>query len=145
MERPWEAMLRSVIPFGGLLLLLAIPPVFAHHSFSMEFDSTMPVTVKGSVTKVDWRNPHTYFSIAGKDDRGRQATWIFETVGPAGLLRSGWHKDSVRVGDNVTVFGYRSRAGLPIGSARLVVLMDGEKLSVGSPYDGGPQANGGRR
>jgi hypothetical protein len=138
-------ILTSFISIGGLALWLAAPPIFAHHSFSMEFDSTMPVTFKGAVTKVDWRNPHAYVYVTGKDERGRTANWIFETVGPAGLARSGWHRDSVRVGDNITVYGYRSRAGLNIASARLVVLMDGQKLTVGSAYDGGPQSNGGRQ
>jgi hypothetical protein len=107
----------------------------------MEFDSDKPVTVNGSVTKVDWRNPHTYFSVNGKDERGNAGNWVFETAGPARLARNGWHRDSVRIGDKVTVFGYRCRAGLNIGSARVVVLRDGQRLSVGSAYDGGPGSN----
>jgi hypothetical protein len=133
--------MTAVIPVGGIVLLLAAAPVFAHHSFSMEFDSGQPVTVRGVVTKVEWRNPHTYLYVEVKDGKGKLINWTFETAGPAGLARSGWHRDSVKVGDQVIVSGYRSRAGLNIASARTVVLMDGHKLSAGSAYDGGPRWN----
>jgi hypothetical protein len=130
-----------VIPVRGIALLLAAAPIFAHHSFSMEFDSSQPVNLRGVVTRVEWRNPHTYLYVDVKGGEGKMTHWTFETAGPAGLARSGWHRDSVKVGDQVTVFGYRSRAGLNIASARTVVLMDGHKLSAGSAYDGGPRWN----
>ena len=130
-----------VIPVGGIVLLLAATPIFAHHSFSMEFDSSQPVNLRGVVTKVEWRNPHTYLYVDVKDGEGKAINWTFETAGPAGLARSGWHRDSVKVGDHVAVFGYRSRAGSNIASARSVVLMDGHRLSAGSAYDGGPRPN----
>jgi hypothetical protein len=107
----------------------------------MEFDSSQPVTLRGVVTKVEWRNPHTYFYVDVKGTGAKVTNWTFETAGPTGLARSGWHRDSMRVGDEVTVFGYRSRAGANIASAREVVLMDGHKLMAGSAYDGGPRGN----
>jgi hypothetical protein len=130
-----------VIPVGGIVLLLAATPVFAHHSFSTEFDASQPVNLRGVVTKVEWRNPHTYLYVDVKDGEGRVINWTLETAGPAGLARSGWHRDSIKVGDRVTVSGYRSRAVSNIASARLVVLMDGHRLSAGSAYDGGPRPN----
>lgn len=133
--------MTAVIPVGGIVLLLAATPTFAHHSFSMEFDSSQPVTLRGVVTKVEWRNPHTYFYVDVKGGGGKVVNWTFETAGPTGLARSGWHRDSVKVGDEVTVIGYRSRAVSNIASARAVVLMDGHKLMAGSAYDGGPQGN----
>jgi len=99
--------MTTVIPMGGIALLLAAAPGFAHHSFSTEFDSGQPVTLRGVVTKVEWRNPHTYLYVDVKNRAGKVINWIFETAGPAGLARSGWHRDTVKVGDQVTVSGYR--------------------------------------
>jgi hypothetical protein len=133
--------MTTVIPVGGIVLLLAAAPTFAHHSFSMEFDSRQQVTLRGVVTKVEWRNPHTYLYVDVKNSEGKVIHWTFETAGPAGLARAGWHRDSVKVGDQVTVSGYRSRAGLNIASARSIILMDGRRLSAASAYDGGPWSN----
>jgi hypothetical protein len=133
--------MTSVIPLGGIALLLAATPIVAHHSFSMEFDSSQPVNLRGVVTKVEWRNPHSYLYVDVRNANGKVSNWTFETAGPARLARSGWHRDSVKVGDQVTVSGYRSRSGLNIGSARSVVLMDGQRLAAGSEYDGGPRSN----
>jgi Family of unknown function (DUF6152) len=133
--------MTTVILVGGIVLLLAATPAFAHHSFSMEFDSKQLVTLRGVVTKVEWRNPHTYLYVDVKNSEGKAINWTFETAGPAGLARAGWHRDSVKVGDQVTVSGYRSRAGLNIASARSIILMDGHRLSAASAYDGGPWSN----
>jgi hypothetical protein len=133
--------MTTVIPVGGIVLLLAAAPTFAHHSFSMEFDSRQQVTLRGVVTKVEWRNPHTYLYVDVNNSEGKLIHWTFETAGPAGLARAGWHRDSVKVGDQVTVSGYRSRAGLNIASARSIILMDGRRLSAASVYDGGPWSN----
>jgi len=116
-------------------------PIFGHHAITSEFDTGEPVQVKGIVTRVEWRNPHTYLYVEVKDRSGNPADWTFETAGPLGLAHNGWTRDSVRAGDQVTIFGYRSRSGLSIASARAVVLKNGKKLSAGSPYDGGPKEN----
>ena len=96
----------------------------------------------GTVTTVEWRNPHTYFYVEIRDRRGNTADWTFETAGPLSLARNGWTRDSIRAGDQITILGYRSRSGLNIASARSVVLKNGQRLSAGSPYDGGPKENG---
>jgi hypothetical protein len=127
----------------GLLLtgltLLQAPPLSAHHSFAAEFDAKQRITVKGVVTKVEWTNPHTYFYVDVKGERGAVVNWAFETAGPNTLARQGWSRQSLKAGDQVTVTGYRARDGLLIASAREVVLSDGRKVFVGSTVDGGPQ------
>jgi hypothetical protein len=113
-------------------------PVRAHHSFAAEFDAKQPVMLKGIVTKVEWTNPHTYFYVDVKGASG-VVNWAFETAGPNTLARQGWSRQSLKVGDEVTVVGYRARDGLPIASAREIVMSDGRKVLVGTPVDGGPQ------
>lgn len=119
--------------------MVALAPGMAHHAFSWEFDAGKPVTVSGTVAKVEWANPHTYFYVDVKDDKGRVAHWIFETAGPNTLNRRGCRRDSVKEGDPVTVVGYQARGAAKIASARLIILGDGRRLMVGSPGDGGPQ------
>ena len=130
------------IRFSIVVLSLFAAPVFGHHAFLTEFDSSQPVQVTGTVTTVEWKNPHTYFYVEIRDRRGSTADWTFETAGPLGLARNGWTRDSIRAGDQITIFGYRSRSGLRIASARSVLLKNGRKLSAGSLYDGGPNGKG---
>jgi hypothetical protein len=132
---------RSFVASAALGSVLAAAPVFAHHSFSMEFDSSQPIQLTGVITRVDWRSPHSYFYMDVKDENGKLVNWTFEAAGPAGLSRNGWSRDSIRVGDHVTVSGYRARSAAQIASARAVTLLDGRRLSAGSAYDGGPHAN----
>lgn len=121
----------------GIALLAALP-IRAHHSFAAEFDAKQPVTFTGRVTKVEWTNPHTYFYVDVKGATG-VVNWAFETAGPNTLARQGWSRESLKVGDQVTVVGYRARDGLPIASARQIVMSDGRKVLMGTPADGGPQ------
>ena len=118
--------------------LVAGMPLAAHHSFAAEFDANKRVTLKGVVTKVEWSNPHTYFYVDVKGESGAVVNWAFETAGPNTLSRQGWSRQSLKIGDQVTVVGYQARDGLPIASAREVVLSDGHRVFVGSAVDGGP-------
>jgi hypothetical protein len=119
--------------------LLAIAgPLSAHHAFAVEFDAKRQVTLSGVVTKVDWSNPHTYFYVNVKEQSGSLVNWTFETAGPNTLAKLGWDRKSLKVGDQVTVTGYRARGAANIASARSIVLADGRKVSAGSPVDGGP-------
>ena len=120
----------------GLVLWAA--PAAAHHSFGAEFDGTRQLSFQGVVTKVDWTNPHTFFYVdvsAG----GHTVNWAFETAGPNLLARLGWKRDSLKVGDRVTVVAYPAWDGARIGSARRVILADGRTVFAGSAADGGPK------
>ena len=119
-------------------LALGALPILAHHSFSAEYDDTKPVKVSGVVTKVEWMNPHVFVYVEVKED-GKTANWACETAGPNTLERQGWSRTTLRIGDRVTVMGYRARDGAYVASAREVVLADGRKVFVGSPYDGAPK------
>src|SRR5256885_8868050 len=88
---------------GGLLL--AALPILAHHSFAAEYDANKPVTLTGAVTKVEWMNPHARFYIDVKDASGQMANWELELGSPNGLMRSGWTRNSLKIGDMVTVTG----------------------------------------
>jgi hypothetical protein len=120
------------------LCIAPLMPLLAHHSFSAEFDGTKAVELKGVVTKLDWANPHVYFYIDVKDDKGNIVSWGCETGGPGGLIRAGWRRDSMKAGDQVTVDGYLAKDGSHLVDARNVTLPDGRKVFVGTQGDGGP-------
>jgi hypothetical protein len=124
---------------GRLVLLMlvagiATPQVIsAHHSFAAEFDSSKVVTVTGSVTKVEWQNPHTFFYLDVKDDSGVVTNWALELGSPNGLMRDGWTRNTLKIGDVVTVEGSQARTGKPIANARVVTLKaTGQRLFAAS-------------
>jgi hypothetical protein len=121
-------------------LALIVGPLWAHHSFSLEFDSTKQVTFRGVVTKVEWMSPHMYFYLDVKDGASKVVNWTFESAGPNALARRGWNRNTLKVGDRITVIGYRAKDNdVHVASAREVVLADGRKVVAASPNDGGPQ------
>ncbi len=124
----------------ALILGLAVPgvPTYAHHSVSAEFDLSKRITLQGRVTKIEWMNPHVYVYL-DVNAGGKTANWACETAGPNTLARQGWSRMTLKIGDRVTVVGFRARDGSFVASAREVVLADGHKVFVGSPYDGAPQ------
>ena len=108
-------------------------PLPAHHSFAAEFDRNLPVTVTGTVTKVEWANPHARFYVDAKDERpARSVNWDFELASPNGLMRRGWTRNSMKIGDVVTVTGHRAKNNPHVGNASTVTLADGKKLFAGS-------------
>src|ERR1700685_1685183 len=129
-------MTRLAIFLG---LILAVPPTFAHHSVGAEFDLSKRITLQGRVTKIEWMNPHVYLYV-DVNASGKTTNWACETAGPNTLARQGWSQKSLKIGDRVTVVGYRARDGAHVASAREVVLSDGRKVFVGSPYDGAPKS-----
>jgi V8-like Glu-specific endopeptidase len=113
--------------------------LWSHHAFSAEFDAKQSTTFGGVVTKVEWTNPHVYFYADVKEKDGRTANWAFETAGPNSLTRLGWNRNSLKIGDHVTVVGYPARDGAKVASARSVLLANGRKVFAGSALDGGPE------
>jgi len=130
---------RLAILVPGGLLMMAAAPIFGHHSVSAEFDVNRRNTYAGVVTRVEWSNPHIYFYIDVKD-RGQKVTnWAFEGAGPNTLARLGWMRDSLKVGDRVTVVAFPARDGAAVASAREVMLASGRKILAGMPPDTAPR------
>jgi len=123
---------------ASLGLLVAALPAFAHHSFQAEYDADKPVTLKGTVTKVEWTNPHARFYVDVKDESGKVTNWNLELASPNGLMRQGWTRHSLKVGDVVTVTGAMAKDGSNMANARTVTLADGRKVFAGTSGDGGP-------
>jgi hypothetical protein len=109
-----------------------IGTAFGHHSFSAEFSRDLPVEVTGTVTKVEWMNPHARFYVDVKGDDGKTANWNFELTTPNLLMRRGWTKNSLQTGDKVTVKGWRARNDPHVANANSVTLANGKELFTGS-------------
>jgi hypothetical protein len=113
----------------------------AHHSFAAEYDSKKTITIHGIVQKVAWVNPHAYVWVDVKDESGKVVTYAFESLSPNALARSGWTRNSLKAGDEVTVDGYLAKDGKPLAdgsihaNSKLITLADGRKVFAGSSAD----------
>ena len=122
----------------GLVLLLAPEPMTAHHSFTAEYDSAKLMQFMGTITKVEWTNPHARFYLDVKDARGAVTNWNFELGSPILLRKLGWKQDSLKIGEQVIVEGYLAKDGAKMANARKVTLADGRNVFAGSSADGNP-------
>jgi hypothetical protein len=125
----------ALISIFSLAALAPARPALAHHSFAAEYDADKPVQIAGTVTKVEWTNPHAHFYVDVKDDRGSVTNWNIELGAPLILRRLGWRSDSLRTGEQVTVEGFSAKDGSRMTNARKVTLADGRSIFAGSSGD----------
>jgi hypothetical protein len=122
-------------------LLLAATPAAAHHAFAAEFDVNQPVKVKGTLTKVEWVNPHAWIYVDVKGADGKVVNWHFELGPPNALFRLGWKKDSIPTGIEVEITGYRAKSAEAVANGRSITLPDGRELFSGGSGPGSEGAS----
>ena len=121
-----------IVATSVLTLLVAGRPVSAHHAFSAQFDEAKPVTIKGTVTKMEWTNPHSWLFVDAISTDGKVEPWEIEFGAPNTLYRAGWAKRDLPVGAEVTISGFRSKDGRTAMASNSVTLADGRKLMGGA-------------
>ena len=128
-------MSSKLVLAASLGLLFGAASLSAHHSFEAEYDFNKPLKITGTVTKVEWMNPHARFYVDVTGEDGKVTNWNFE-LGPIVILvRQGWRKDSLKPGDQVSVEGFQAKDGNALGNARKVLLPDGRRVFGGSSAD----------
>ena len=120
---------------AALGLQMAAASLWAHHSFAAEYDGKKPIHLEGVVTRIEWENPHVYIYIDVKDDAGKVVNWALEGHPPNTLRRTGWTKGALKVGDTISVTGWRSKDDTDRIAGREVTLPDGKKLYLGPPSE----------
>jgi Family of unknown function (DUF6152) len=123
---------------AGLGWSLATASIHAHHAFAAEYDAQKPITITGTVTKIEWTNPHARIYVDAKDENGQIVNWDFELGPPNGLMRRGWNRNSLRPGHLITVNGFLSKLTPHVANARTMTLSDGREVFAGSSFDTGP-------
>jgi len=123
----------------GLLLVPAAAPVSAHHAFAAEFNANNPVRIEGTVTKMEWINPHAWIHIEVKRADGTVEKWMIEGGTPNTLLRRGFTKNSLLPGTLIVVDGYQAKDGSLKANGRDLTFPDGRKVFMGSSGTGAPK------
>ena len=133
--------MKSICVIAGVLAVsaAAIVPVAAHHSFAAEFDAKQPVTLKGTVTKMEWINPHTWIHLDVKNADGSVTQWMIEGGTPNTLVRRGFTKASLQPGTEITIEGFRAKNGANRANGADMILPDGRRLFLGSSGTGAPK------
>ena len=129
----------AVFTITGTVLLVFGAAASAHHSFAAEFDANKPIQLRGTVTRVEWINPHTWIHMAVKDAEGKTEEWMIEGGTPNTLLRRGLTRNSLPEGTEIVVDGYRAKNGSNRANGRDVTFPDGRKLFMGSSGTGAPR------
>jgi hypothetical protein len=122
------------LALGAALLVAVEAPLLAHHSFAAEYDASKPITLKGTVSKIEWTNPHARFYIEVKDANGT-STWNLELASPNVLSRNGWTRRTLNIGDEITVEGSMAKDGSKMANARVVTLAGGKRVFAGSSQE----------
>jgi len=125
-------MRKIVVVLTACVLLVAAVPAWAHHAFAAEFDADQPVKFTGTVTKMEWVNPHAWIHIDVKGVDGKVTEWMIEAAAPNALLRRGWTKNSLLKGTEIVVDGFRAKDGANRANGSVITFTDGKKLFVGS-------------
>ena len=129
------------VTFIASALFAGAAPMLAHHSFAAEYDSNKTVTIKGTINRLEWVNPHAYVFVDVRDANGKVTTWAFESLSPNALSRQGWNRNSLKQGEEVTVEGYMAKDGKPLAdgsihaNSRAITRADGRRVFVGSSAD----------
>jgi hypothetical protein len=130
--------MRGVIGSLLVLLLCSGSSLVGHHAFSSEFDANKPIKIKGTVSRIEWINPHTWIHVDVKEPDGKVTKWMIEGGSPNALIRRGVTSQILKVGMEVSVDGYLAKDGSTRANGRDITLADGRKLSVSSPGTGAP-------
>ena len=133
-----RSRLFGVVAGAAFAVAAAVVPVMAHHSFAAEFDAKKPVKLRGTVTKMEWINPHSWIHIDVKTPDGKVEQWMVEGGAPNALLRRGWNKNSLLPGTEILVEGFQAKDGALRANGRDITFPDGKKLFVGSSGIGAP-------
>ncbi len=133
-------MIRKVFVACAVMAVVAAaaPAAFAHHSFAAEFDANAPVTLHGTITKMEWINPHSWIHMDVKNADGSVTEWMIEGGTPNTLFRRGFTREAVKAGMEITVEGYRAKGGANRANGRDLILKDGRRLFMGSSGTGAP-------
>jgi Family of unknown function (DUF6152) len=127
MRKPLAVVLATGV------ILLAAAPAWAHHAFAAEFDANKPIKFKGSVTKMEWINPHAWIHIDVKGEDGKVTSWMIEAAAPNSLLRRGFTKESLLAGTEIVIEGFQAKDGSNRANGSVITFTDGKKLFVGAP------------